>query len=423
MKRLLLITAILLALFLDIRASNSKASFRFAISIKNEQDPFAQYLNSVPPVLQTISTVNSGSGDEAIITKEIVFSSKNNINKVYGIMAYPQKPGKFPGVLVIHGGSGNAASVKKVIEKFARRGYVAFGCDMAGFCNTGTTPYSSGPWKSKPAPDERPRFNIAGGLQNSSLVDSEVAGIEAFNLLRSQPNVDADKMGITGYSWGGYSTTMLAGLLGSKVKAVYSYWGCGYYEKGSFWKDMIAKLPDTIREPWLTYFDAGRRAPKIKASYFIEAASNDTFFWPEAVSATLQAIPKDKNHVWGPNVNHKEVSTSSMMQDLYFDYHLKGIGSDFAGIEISKMKVKKDSTEKVTMQLKIPAGVTVQSVKLYYSEPGVKWQTRVWMPLNAEQNNERTYSITIPAELVKKHVNFYAYLTDSRNVVTSSYMY
>lgn len=338
-------------------------------------------------------------------------------------MAYPQRSGKFPGILVIHAGDGNAQSVKGVVESFARKGYAAFACDMAGFCNTNTTPNSSGPWKLKIAHDEGPRFNIANGLQNSSLVDAEVAGIEAFNLLRSQPNVDADKMGITGYSWGGYSTTMLAGLLGNKVKAAYAYWGCGYYDKGTYWKNIIEDLPETIRNKWLMYFDAGRRAPKIKANYFIEAASNDTYFWPEAVTATLQAIPKGKNQVWGPNVNHREVSTSATMREVYFDYYLKGIGSPFASVDISNIKVQKDSAKQVTIKLKVPAGVSVQSVKLYYSEPAAKWDARTWLPLNTIHENEKTYKVTIPADLVKKKVNFYAYLTDSRSVVTSSYIY
>ena len=387
------------------------------------KDPFAQYLKSIPTVLQVIGTVNSGSGIEGIVTKELVFSSKNGINKIYGIMAYPQRAGKFPGILVIHAGGGNAQNVKQVVERLARKGYAAFACDMAGFCNTTTTPYSSGPWKLTPASDERPRFNIADGPQTSSLVDAEVAGIEAFNLLRSQPNVDAKKMGITGYSWGSYSTTMLAGLLGNKVQAAYANWGAGYFDKGSYWKNIIADLPDTVRTAWLTYFDAGRRAPQIKANYFIEAAVNDTYFWPESVSATLQAIPKGKNHVWGPNVNHREVSTSALMQELYFDYYLKGIGSSFATVIVSDVKLKKDSTEQVTIKLKIPIGVLVQSVKLYYSEPKAKWDARIWIPLNMIQKNNKTYTVTIPGDLVKKKVNFYAHLTDSRSVITSSNIY
>jgi dienelactone hydrolase len=396
---------------------------QFAKALGTKEDPFVQYLNSTPNVLQVIGTVSSGTLEQGITTKELIFSSKNGINKIYGIMAYPQRTGKFPGVLVIHAGDGNAQNVKRVVERLARKGYVAFACDMAGFCNTATTPNSSGPWKLTPAPDERPRFNIAAGVHTSSLVDAEVAGIEAFNLLRSQPNVDADKMGITGYSWGGYSTTMLAGLLGNKVKAAYAYWGAGYFDQGSYWQNIIADLPDTVRAAWLTYFDAGRRAHQIKANYFIEAASNDSYFWPGSVSATLQAIPKGVNHVWGPNVNHREVSTSALMQELYFDYHLKGLGSSFSHVDVSRIKVRKDNTKQVSIKLAIPAGVSVRSVQLYYSEPQAKWDARIWMPLNATKKTSKIYTVIIPADLVKRNISFYAHLTDSRGVITSSYIY
>ncbi|WP_186292617.1 dienelactone hydrolase family protein [Mucilaginibacter corticis] len=419
MRRLLTSIFILCAFFTSAKSLNNRL-FHFT---KTGEDPFTPYLNSIPTVLQVISTVNSGSGDEAIVTKEIVFSSKNGVNKIYGIMAFPQRAGKFPGVLVIHAGDGNAQNAKGIIERLARKGYAAFACDMAGFCNTNTTPYSSGPWKATPAPDERPRFYLKNGPKSSSLVDAEVAGIEAFNLLRSQPNVDAEKMGITGYSWGSYSTTMLSGLLGDKVKAAYAFWGAGFFDKGTYWKKIIEDLPDSIRTTWLTYFDAGRRAPHIKANFFMEAAVNDTYFWVESVNATLQAIPKAKNHVWGPNVNHREAPTSALMQGLFFDYNLKGLGSPFGHVAISDVKSMKDSTKEVTIKLDIPSGVAIKTVQVYYSEPQARWDARKWMPLTATEKNKKTYTATIPVDLVKKNVNFYAHLTDTRGAVTSSDIY
>lgn len=389
--------------------------------IKNN-DPFAPYLKSIPPVLETLSNTNSGSGDSAIITKEIVFASKNNVNRVYAIMAYPQKAGKFPAVLFLHGGSGNAAGLKELVEKFAAKGYVALACDMPGYCDINNTPHSTGPWKAHEAPDEKPRFNISAGLQNSSLVDAEVAGLEAFNLLASQNNVDAKSIGITGFSWGGYSTTMLSGLLGKRVKAAYAYWGCGFYDKGSFWKELIFKLPEAVKDKWLTWFDAGRRAKNIRANYFIEAASNDTYFWPDAVSATLNAIPGAKNHVWGPNVNHSLVPTSAPMQELYFDYHLKGTGGPFAEVKINKVQRQADGSKKVTIKLKAITGAPV-AVKLYYSIKDTTWQKREWLPINAILQNGNTYKVVIPAAIVAKQINFFAHLVDSRNVLTSSNMY
>lgn len=412
--------------FCTFGASASKAGVLIqgvdSLSIIKKNDPFIPYLKSIPRVLQTLSSTNSGSGDSAITTKEIVFASKNNINKVYAIMAYPRKAGKYPAILFLHGGSGNAAGLRELIEKFASKGYVALACDMPGYCDIDNTPHSTGPWKAHDAPDEKPRFNIAAGLQNSSLVDAEVAGLEAFNLLASQNNVDAKNIGITGFSWGGYSTTMLSGLLGERVKAAYSYWGCGFYDKGSFWKELISKLPEEVRKRWLTWFDAGRRAKNIRANYFIEAASNDTYFWPDAVSATLNAIPGAKNHVWGPNVNHSLVPTSAPMQELYFNYHLKGTGNPFAEVKITQVKDEADGSKKVTIKLKEITGAPV-SVKLYYSIKDTTWQKREWLPINALLQKGNTYKVVIPAAIVAKQINFFAHIIDSRNVLTSSDLY
>src|SRR5690242_17751643 len=246
-------------------------------------DPFQPYLNSIPTVSKVISENSVGSSETEITTRKFLFNSRNNLNTVYAIISFPQKMGSYPGILVLHGGGSKAEDVASIVENYAKRGYVAMCFDMPGICNNGTTPNSSGPWKSRPGPLEAPRFDIANGLENSTLFDAEVAGIEAFNYLSVQTNVNNKRLGITGYSWGGYSTTFLAGILGSRVKAAYSVFGSGFYEKGSFWKALISDLPDSVRQAWLTWFDAGRRAPKIKAAYFLEAASNDNFFWPEAV--------------------------------------------------------------------------------------------------------------------------------------------
>ena len=300
---------------------------------------------------------------------------------------------------------------------------MVFACDMPGYCNIENTPFSSGPWKSHPAPDEWPRFNIANSLDSSSLVDAEVAGLEAFNLLRSQPNADPERTGITGYSWGGYSTTMLAGLLGKKVKAAYSYWGCGFYDKGSFWMARIENLPGKTRELWLKYFDAGRRAEHIKANYFIEAASNDTYFWPPAVSATLKEIRGAKNLVWGPNVNHDVVATSQIMQEAYFDYYLKGIGSRFILPRITKAILTPNGDKKVSIKLVVPDGITAESVALYCSDPSVNWQSRLWLPITAVQDGKNQYTAIIPEEFVNKKVSFFAYVIDSRKLPTSSAMF
>jgi acetyl esterase/lipase len=385
-------------------------------------DPFTPYLNSVPSVTQSLGQINSGSGATAITTKRFTFSSRGGVNTVYGVEAFPQQAGVYPALLLLHGGGSNADALVPMAQEYASRGYVALAIDLPGICDPTKTPYSSGPWKSKPAGEE-PRFDVATGPENSTLVDAEVAGIEGFNWLRAQTNVSPSFVGITGFSWGGYSTTMLSGILQDKVKASYAVFGCGFYDKGSFWKDRILALAPAVRDTWLTYLDAGRRAPMMKAAYFLEGETNDTYFWPEAVSATIDAVTGTKNHVWGPNLNHMQLAAGPQMQRLYFDHYLKGEGSPFAAAQVSRIDPQGDGSKKVTIAVEIPAGVSIASTQLYYSEQGAPWQMRVWTAIDAPAEGVGTYTATIPATLAAKKLDYYGLVTDTRMVSTSTAMF
>ena len=388
-----------------------------------EQDPLKLFLTNIPTVSQVISTTDSGSGTAAISTKRFTFKSKDGVNTIYAIMAYPKAAGVYPGILMYHGGGGIAEGLVNNLRTYAALGYVTMALDEPGIASiANSSPYSTGPWKSV-IPGEGPKLNVAGGIQNSTLYDAIIGSIEAFNLLSSQPNVNAQKMAVTGSSWGGYLTTFTAGVLGSRVKAAYSTWGCGFYETGSFWSELIAQMPSHYKSDWLTYLDAGRRAKDITAPYFIEQATNDTYFWPEAVSATLNAITGTKNHVTMANLNHTTLSSSATMKQRYMNYYLKGVGSPFGTINITSSDMQLDGSLKINMNVSLPVGVSLSSAKLYYSVPTLTWQTRNWIELQATLVNGSSYQAILSSSLANKGINYYANMIDTRQVQTSSTMY
>ena len=387
------------------------------------QDPLKLFLTNIPTVSQVISTTDSGTGTAAISTKRFTFKSKNGVNTIYAIMAYPKAAGVYPGILMYHGGGGTAEGLVSNLQTYAALGYVTMALDEPGIASiVNSSSYSTGPWKSVVS-GEGPKLNVVGGIQNSTLYDAIIGSIEAFNLLSSQPNINVQKMAVTGSSWGGYLTTFTAGLLGSRVKAAYSTWGCGFYETGSFWSGFIAQMPSHYKSDWLTYLDAGRRAKDITAPYFIDQATNDTYFWPEAVSATLNAITGTKNHVTMANLNHATLSSSATMKQLYMNYYLKGVGSPFGTINVTSSDIKLDGSLKVNMNVSLPVGVSLSSVKLYYSLPTLTWQTRNWIEIQATLVSGNNYQAILPASLVNQEVNYYANIIDTRQVQTSSALY
>jgi dienelactone hydrolase len=431
MKKILYLSLMLLGIFIAGCSKKNLEKPADAITQKNGndsrltvldvQDPFSTYLTSVPTIFTTISTTNSGSGSSAITTKRFTFKSRGGVNTVFAIMAYPQQTGTYPAVMCLHGGGSNAEGMLGQIQSLAATGYVTISIDQPGICGTGNTPNSSGPWKSKPA-GEGPRFDVSSGAQGSTLADAGIANLEAFNFLGAQSNVNTAKMGILGTSWGGYSTTLLSGLLGTRIVAAYAQFGCGYYDKGSFWTNIINGLSAADKNVWLTYLDAGRRAPNLKAAYFNESPSNDTYFWPEAIKSTQDAITGTKNLVITPNLNHTATASSGTMKQLYFDYYLKGTGSAFGKVTITGTTTQGDGSLKVTVNVAMPSGITATSVQLYYSEPTATWQTRTWIGVNATLVSGTSYSAVIPATSVTKNADFYGYAQDSRTVVVSSYM-
>ena len=71
----------------------------------------------------------------------------------------------------------------------------------------------------------------------------------------------------------------------------------------------------------------------------------------------------------------------------------------------------------------MPAGVTVSKVQLYYSVSTPSWQNRNWIPITANFVSENRYTVSLPSNIVSQEADYFAYVKDSRNVVTSSYMY
>lgn len=384
-------------------------------------DPFAgaRAETSVPEIVETLEDVEAGEGAARIKTTRLTFRSRGGLNTVYAILARPAAPGRHPAILFLHGGGSGAEDKLGVLQHYARQGYAALACDLPGICGPAKAPRSTGPWRSV-KPGEGPRFFVSSNSIQSVLVDAETAALDAFRLLRSRPEVDPARMGVTGKSWGGYSATFVAGLLGDQVKAAYSVWGSGFYDRGSYWLPSLDALSTDARDTWLAWLDAGRRAPGITAPFFIEGATNDTYFWPPAVDATLAAVPGAKNRVWWPNLHHAIPADAAPTRQLFFDYHLKGLGRPFGTVAIEETQRQPDGALRVLSRVSLPAGVELASVKIWHSETAPTWKKRVWQAVEATRVSDQSYAALLPAEVVARGADFYAHLTDSRRVSVSS---
>ncbi|MFM8634782.1 MAG: dienelactone hydrolase family protein, partial [Planctomycetia bacterium] len=144
----------------------------------------------------------------------------------------------WPGIVLVHGGGGTAFA--EWVTLWAKRGYAAIAMDLAG---------------SRPDPKANdPRPNNSETKKKNAVVRLDDGGpgqehkdkfetvltpdtdddwpyhavanvIRGHSLLRSLPGVDASRTAITGISWGGYTTCIVASL-DDRFRAAVPVYGC-----------------------------------------------------------------------------------------------------------------------------------------------------------------------------------------------------
>ena len=189
---------------------------------------------------------------------------KGNPTRVFAWLGTPAEEGKRPAMVLLHGGGGTAFS--SWVRLWTSRGYVAIAMDLCG---------------SVPGKDgrKRKRHDAGGppGWGGFDQVDWEekdqwthhaVADVFLANsLLRSMAEVDPDRIGLTGISWGGYLTCIAAGVDPRFAFAAPVY-GCGYLGEDSAWLDQFKKMGDEKAGKWLRLWDpssylAGAKKPML----------------------------------------------------------------------------------------------------------------------------------------------------------------
>ena len=431
MKLQIILSTLLFALAAAHAETNSQA--------KPLGDPFMPYLDGkAPEILREVDSTNVPP--ENITVRRVVFRSRDN-SEIFAVIATPKTAGKHPGMLVLHGGGGYAEAEKAMA--WAQRGYVAVAPDMPGIADPKKLTETKGKWSSLKYGEGRWVAKPDAGA--STLFDAVLAAMKSLYLLRAQPGVDATRIGVVGVSWGGYMTAMVCGLAGDQVRAGMGLYGCGFFERG-YGQAVLSKMPEDEREEWLNHLDAGRRAPNMKAAFFLAAASNDFFGYPDAVQMTLNAIPGEKNHVFAPNANHKIPLPGGTVFDNkpaapftptafqpyptptggkanwlamevpYFDFYLKGIGQPFPKVNVQKT----DDPHLARFGITAPRPLTKVEVYWAKATPAVLTQDdvkkRQWLALPAQKTPETSYEAKLPAEAV----DWFAVVSDDRPVTVSS---
>ena len=219
------------------------------------------------------------------------------------------KPGtKFPGVVLIHGGGGTAFA--DWVHLWAKRGYAAIAMDLNGsrppdpefdpktgmaigngHRGTRTRLPNGGPPHGHPE-----KFDCIKTADTSDDWPFHAAAsvMRAHTLLRSFPEVDAEHTAVTGISWGGYTTCLVASL-DDRFKAAVPVYGCGFLHEGeSVQKPSIDKLGDH-KAKWVKEYDPGSLLPRCRVPIMFVNGTNDVHYVLDSYMKSYSVVPGEKH--------------------------------------------------------------------------------------------------------------------------------
>lgn len=367
-----------------------------------KDDIFAPYVKKAPKVAAVVSEATA----DGIKVTRLRFASdqggddgKLHPSEYYAILARPAvaAKGKRPAILFVHGGAGFAREDAAV--GWAKLGYVCLAPELVGYMDNKKTLSVNRVTGYKYADH---CTVVTPNRYACTLFDATVSGLGAFNLLASQPDVDATRIGITGGSCGGYMVTMLAGLLDTRVKAVFNIYGSGFASKGSVWDaDVIAMKPDQ-QKVWVDNFDAATRLSRARGTYLMYVATNDHFFSQRSVIATYDAYAGPKYICWAPNSNHAFMmpgGTTEKAPPLFTEMEPAFFAHVLAGNKppLPEMNAIRCGAGYKTIKFEVGHCPKDADGWIYYSpaagmDPGAKQEQRKWEKLAAKrQQGEHGY--------------------------------
>jgi len=172
--------------------------------------------------------------------------------KVFAWLGVPETPAgtRLPGIVLVPGGGGTAFA--HWVRMWNDRGYAAISMDTCGCVPVGTY----GNWQRHPAggPPGWGGFDqIDHPREDQWSFHAVASALLADSLLRSLPEVDPDRIGVTGISWGGYLTSLIAGA-DSRFAFAAPIYGCGFTLDMPFGESVRATGTEGA-DRWMRWWD------------------------------------------------------------------------------------------------------------------------------------------------------------------------
>ena len=250
------------------------------------------------------------------------------------------KEQRFPAVVLVHGGGGTA--FKEWVQLWAKRGYAAIAMDLAG-CGPDRKRLADG------GPDQGhdDKFGtIDESVENQWTYHAVANVILAHSLILSFEEVDTGRTAVTGISWGGYLTCIVAGL-DNRFKAAVPVYGCGFLHENSTWLGEFAKMKPEQKDKWVQLWDPSMYMGSASMPVFFVNGTNDFAYPLDSYAKTYGLVKGGRNFRIMVNMPHGHPQGWAPEEiGLFVDEHLKN------GIPLPRILPPKPAINRIHAGLK-----------------------------------------------------------------------
>jgi len=354
--------------------------------------------------------------------------------KIYAFYCRPEKDGKYPGVVEIHG-AGLRSKIENGREmggikpgagiEYAKNGFCCIVIEWAGVrsvCN------SVGNMARLLPEDEKAKAPPYGWKTFGPEVDGIRNGVmfarRAAMFLKSRPEVDAEKLCVSGMSAGAHLTLLLLGVEPSFKAAAVKY-GRAFIDMpgcfgGYFGPLYLCGKKD--QDAWLEVMDPKHGISQYKADVLMLSGTDDIFFWMPGVLATYRAIPTEKRLLMFPNENHGYVGNVPI--PLSWFKSVLGMAPAWPVVEAPKAAVEGD-TLKLAVKVSGAAKASFWVKRMpkgkfrWVGEKGKPETFVKWTEVPAALA-DGVWSASIPAPAPDEQLVAYAMVEDANGIKDSS---
>ncbi|MFA6291623.1 MAG: acetylxylan esterase [Victivallales bacterium] len=392
----------------------------------------------LPPAIKVISEkTDAGVKVTEFYMAGAPFNGKPT--KIYAFYAAPEKPGKYPGVVQLHGAGLGVLTPDSAIY-YAKNGYACITIDWCGPAKERKEPrkppyseFESAGNLARPLPEaDKAKAPPHGWKTFGAEVDGITNGVlfvrRSLMFLRSRPEVDANKLCLSGMSAGAHLSLLIIGLE-PELKAAAVKYGCAFIRDlpGFFggYFGPIVMTSKAEQDAWLAVLDPKHYMKDCKASVLLLSGTDDIFFWMPIVLYTYRAIPTPKRLIMLPNDNHSQVGN----EVIPLRYFKSVLGEAPAFPEISGQNAKKDGDNVfLTMKVNAPSKLTkveyvfrTMQAKTFWFGRDAKDPNRaaVWTVQPAVEKNGN-WELTVPAPKEGDQLVAYGMAEDETGAKVSS---